>query len=219
MNEIRTIAQCVHRSCGIHTTPAAFMSHNVMQRAIEMYASFLCTENPTSARLGKRGNKVIGFSIIRWQIKNRFSGSALRTMLQRRADGDVWHEMAVHDVYVQERTPPSERLLRACARIREIRGKDGRRELNRAWQDLCSWTLHSLYSGTWRSLSSCDSSSCNDAHGSGHVCGCLSTHNSSVYIKRKASSGVRRAACPSMGPRNCRKSRGESPRNVARLHA
>src|SRR6266478_1020678 len=146
MDEIQNIAQRVHRSCGIqHHASLASMIRNVMQRAIEMYASFLVHGNPAGARFGKCGNKVIGIFDHQVAIKNRFGERLAQPRYNRRADGDVWHKMTVHDVYVQERTSAIERLLRVRCEIREIRGEDGRRELNRAWQDLCSWTLHSLY--------------------------------------------------------------------------
>src|SRR5439155_15729300 len=201
----QNIAQGLHRSCGIqHHAGLAPMIRNVMQRSIEMYASFLVHGNPACARFGKCGNKVIGIFDHQVAIKNRFRKRLAQPRYNRRADGDVWHEMTVHDVYVQERTSAIERLLRVRCEIREIRGKDRRRELNGAWQDLCSWTLHSLYVERARHGLLPIRPHALNAHGSGEHLRLLSTHNSSVYIKRKASSGVTGGvACPSMASRTC----------------
>jgi len=91
----------------------------VMQRAIEVHASFLVHRNPTRARLCKRRNEIVRILDHQMAIERHFRDLSQRSY-DRRSHRDVGHEVSIHDIDVDYTAAPRDggtNLLRQPCKI------------------------------------------------------------------------------------------------------
>ena len=100
------------------------MRGNQVQRAIQVHARFLVHRNPGRAGFGESGNEVVGILNHQVAVEGNTGNCFAQRRDDRRADGDVRHEMPVHDVHMQNGAAAVDRGLRLRAEPGEIGGQD-----------------------------------------------------------------------------------------------
>ena len=95
------------------------MTHDQLQRAVQVNAGFLVHRDPIRARINKGWNELIGVLDHEMHIqrhRNRFAQRAH----DRRPNGDVWHEMTIHHVNMQQLRSSVDGGARVIAQTGEI---------------------------------------------------------------------------------------------------
>ena len=91
-----------------------------------MAACFLMDGNPVGPGVGEVGNVLVG--ILNHQVAVENGGGGLAERLHDgRAERDVGHEVAVHDIDVDDRASTSDGTLHLIGKVGEVGGEDGGR--------------------------------------------------------------------------------------------
>ena len=130
VDEVQHLGQSLNRSGGIqdHARLATVRGDQV-QGAVEMHASFLVDGNPVGAGFGKFLDEEVGILDHEVAIEGNFKKFPQRPH-NGRADGEIWDEVAVHDVQMEDRAAALDGLLCIAAKLREVGGKNRRREFD-----------------------------------------------------------------------------------------
>src|SRR5262249_12986142 len=107
---------------------------NQMERAIEMHAGFLMHRNPVCAGFRKGGDELIRAFDHQVAVEHDAGKGLVQRSYYRRTNGDVRHEVAVHDVDVEQRTAAFQSRLGILGKPCKVSGQDGRREFDVSWR-------------------------------------------------------------------------------------
>ena len=121
----RTSSSVCDRSGGIddHGGFAAVRADQ-MERAIQVHAGFLMDGDPVGAGFGEGGDEVVGILDHQVAVERHVADGFAERGDDRRADGDVGDEVAVHDVDVKNGAAAVDGGLRLSAELREVGGEN-----------------------------------------------------------------------------------------------
>jgi hypothetical protein len=130
MNERKNLIEGVDRCGRVYDhSRLTSMRCDQMKGAIEMDAGFLVDGDPISASLGECGDEFV------WPFNHEMTIEwYFRDLAKRGYDGgpdrDVWDEVAIHHVHVEDGRSPFDSGLSFCAEAREVSRKDGGSKLD-----------------------------------------------------------------------------------------
>jgi hypothetical protein len=130
MNERKNLIEGVDRCGGVYDhSGLTSMCCDQMKGAIEMDTGFLVDGDPSSASFGECGDEFVRPFNHEMTIERNFRDFAKRGY-DRGPDRDVWDEVTIHHVHVEDRRSPFDSGLNFCAEASEVSRKDGGSKLD-----------------------------------------------------------------------------------------
>ena len=101
----------------------------MLDGTVEMAAGLVVDADPVGSGIGKRGDEVVGILDHEVAIEGQACGLA-QALDDRRAEGDVGDEVAVHDVDMDDGSATAFGCGNLVGEVREVGGQDGGEQLD-----------------------------------------------------------------------------------------
>jgi len=121
VHDFQNFIEHMHRRRRIdHHAGLAIVRLNQMERAVQMNTGFLMHGDPVRASFRKRRNKLIRILDHQMAIERHIRKGFAERSDNGRPDGQIWYEVSVHHVQMQNRAAAIERGLGFGAQLRKV---------------------------------------------------------------------------------------------------
>ena len=130
VDKVENFRERLDRRSGIENhTGLASVRGDEVEGAVKVNTGFLMNGNPIGPSVGKFGNEQVWIFDHQVTIEGHVELFA-KGANDRRADGEIGDEVAVHNVQVKDGAAAVDRLLGVGGKLRKIGGKNGRRKFD-----------------------------------------------------------------------------------------